>query len=497
MLRIRVFSFVAVIMFGSALACRAEAQTKEPELPEPQVVDSKTPGFRWVAPIGYRCGQVEVDAKYVVVGTLEAVHAKNGSIDHFHAGGSLVCFDRATGKRLWQRNHPWRGLTERQRLGIQSTPTIVDDQVYYLSNSGEFVCLKTADGALVWSIDLVKDLGVTFGPDWALSNKFCTPLVHGDYVYCVTGQGLSRWSPSLLKRYLAIAGVTPEGKKDGPPHFLCVEKRTGKIAWSSSAPGWSAAFSWSSPVLCRAGAEELIAFPGGDGALYFFEPVTGKLRLRHDLNPPSATIWRNYTIPGKTGRIMFAAEPLVVGDTLYIGTAQTMYDYPLNAPLAAIDLGRVVRGEPNVERWRIDPEKFGWLRIKPAMSKTRLFLLDDDTCELLAVDPNTGVIRGRREVPGFWVQYGPFGSLTVLGDELFLASGDGLSVYSADDRLEVRRTYEFEAGPDERGQVIGAMVASGEELFLPTDQWLFALEAKAVTQPTPPAAPTPVAKPKR
>lgn len=474
---IQALGLIGLITLVASTVARAQAQ---PEPPEPQEISPKTPGVRWVAPIGHRTGQFAVDAKYAVVGTNEVVYAQDGSIESVREGGTLVCFDRATGKRLWHRDHPWREGSGRQMFGIQSTPTIADDQVYYLSNRGEFVCLKVADGELVWSIDMVADLGVSFSPDWALSNKFCTPLVHGDYVYCVTGQGITRASPPLEKRHL-VAVDKPE-----PPHFLCVHKRSGRIAWGSSIPGWKANYSWSSPVLCRVGSDEVIAFPGGDGVLYFFEPTTGRLRSRHDLNPPGVTEWHSFTIPGKDARLFFAAEPLVVGDTLYIGTAQTMYDYPENAPLAALDLGRVLRGEPKVERWRIDPAKFGWLRIRPVVSKTRLFLLDDDTGELLAVDPKDGAIRGRREV--LEMTCGPFGSLNLLGDELFLASGAGLSVYSADDRLELLRRYEFEGSDDHPGgYVIGPLVVSGDELFTATDAGVFAMNHSVVAKKAPAA----------
>lgn len=472
---IRALGLIGLITVGAPLLARAQAAEAAP--PEPQEINPETPGVRWVAPIGYRSGQFAVDVKHVVVGTNGIENDKKKP--PFHEGGTVVCFDRATGKRLWQRDHPWRGVPERPYLGIQSTPVIADDHVYYLSNRGEFVCLKVADGALVWSIDMVADLGVSFSPDWALSNKFCTPLVHGEYVYCVTGQGLTRASPPLEKRHLIVAD------KPEPPHFLCVNKHTGKIAWGSSIPGWKANYSWSSPVLCRVGRDEAIAFPGGDGVLYFFEPTTGRLRLRHDLNPPGVTEWPNYTIPGKSGRLFVAAEPLVVGDTLYIGTAQTMYDYPKHAQFAALDLGRVLRGEPNVERWRIDPEKFGWLRIRPVVSKTRLFLLDDDTGELLAVDPKDGAIRGRREV--LEMSCGPFGSINVIGEELFVASGAGLSVYTADERLELLRQYEFEGGPESPGgYVIGELITSGDEYFTATDAGMFAMDAKLVRKKAPP-----------
>lgn len=444
---------------------------------EETIVDAQTPGVRWTAPIGHRRGMIGVGPKHVVVGTNEVEYNAEGTTNFGGTGGSVVGFDRASGRRLWQRKHSFRFPQRRENAGVASTPTIDGERVYYLSNAGEFVCLNVADGALVWSIDMPAELKICFASDWALFNPFCQPLVHGDYVYCVTGNGCTHaWSS--MSEHLKSDEAVP---RPDAPHFLCVHKATGKIAWSSAAPGKKAVYSWSSPVLCRVGDREAIAFPGGDGTLYFFEPVKGALLYSHEFNRPGVKEWGRGGHGGE--RTFFTAAPVVVGDMLYAGTAQDTYDYPKDAPLLALDLKRMFEREPKVERWRVDSEKYGWTRIAPAIGPELVFVVDDEPIDIVALDKSTGAIRARRE-GSTNTTTSPFGSLHVIGDRLYVTLGMAIDVYTADDRLEHLKSMTFLKDPDEGyGEIQGPMVVDGGEVFVAQQSHVFCLSLNAIVGP--------------
>jgi outer membrane protein assembly factor BamB len=73
--------------------------------------------------------------------------------------------------------------------GPRSTPTVDGKHVYGLGAQGVLVCLNADDGALVWKVDLVKDLGgqiMEFNPptNWGYCESV---LIDGDRVVCCPG----------------------------------------------------------------------------------------------------------------------------------------------------------------------------------------------------------------------------------------------------------------------------------------------------------------------
>ncbi|HEX6863892.1 MAG TPA: PQQ-binding-like beta-propeller repeat protein [Thermoanaerobaculia bacterium] len=95
--------------------------------------------------------------------------------------------------------------------GPRSTPTVEGDEVYVLSATGRLHALKTRDGARLWELDLVKELGSPT-PNRGFSQS---PLVDGDLL-------------------LLEAGGT-EGRA-----VIGLDKKTGKIRWSAlnGKPGY-------------------------------------------------------------------------------------------------------------------------------------------------------------------------------------------------------------------------------------------------------------------
>jgi outer membrane protein assembly factor BamB len=88
--------------------------------------------------------------------------------------------------------------------GPRSTPTVEKDVVYMLAAPGRLHALKTKDGARLWEVDLVKELGgVVPARGYAAS-----PLIDGDLLILELGGGEGK----------AVVGL---------------DKKTGKLRWSS------------------------------------------------------------------------------------------------------------------------------------------------------------------------------------------------------------------------------------------------------------------------
>lgn len=221
--------------------------------------------IKWIANLGNQCwNNPVVSGGRVFIGTNNGVPrdpAIKGDRD------ILMCFSVADGKFLWQAVHEKLYPMDRVKseeedyhdIGLTSTPCISGDRVYYLSNQAVVVCRSAADGKPIWLLDLRKEYGVV-----PFQASPPAPLVMDDLVFTVTGNG-AHGNPA---------------KVDNPetPSFIALNAKTGEVAWKNSSPG-DRIFGgqWGSPAYGVADGQSQIAFPGGDGWLYSFEPKTGKL----------------------------------------------------------------------------------------------------------------------------------------------------------------------------------------------------------------------------
>ncbi len=431
-------------------------------IPEPRIITitDGSPGVKWIMErIGVRPGLLTSQGDRLLVATSEVDFSEDGSVEATGEGGTLLCLDKGTGKHIWNRNHARRDNRERLLLGIQSTPRIDGDYVYYVSNRGELVCAGLKDGKVEWLIDMLADLGVSVRPDPILANRFCTPLVYGDHVYCITGNGCNFHTPDPFNLPL-----TPDA-----PHFICVHKRTGKLVWSNAAPGKDVVYSWCSPVLVSLADKDAIVFPGGDGVLYFFDPLKGNILFRHDVNLPDATRWTKF---GRGSQVFFSGVPIVHDEMLFVGTCQDMYGYPTNAPFVCIDLNQVARKGPNVERWRIRDERLGWTRASPVVFGDRIFIFDDHQFAVLSVDIKTGEIKGHRETHR--AETSPFHSLAVVDGKLLVNTGESVEIFSASDALTPISRVEFDS------VLMGNVLIADSTLFAASASRVVAVELQAI-----------------
>jgi outer membrane protein assembly factor BamB len=224
--------------------------------------------------------------------------------------GIVMCFRASDGKFLWQSVHDKLAsgrIQDWPKEGIASSPAVEGKRLYYVSNRCELVCadtepIKGLDRPQIhWRLDMIKELNV-FPHNLAA----CSPLIVGDLVFAVTGNGVDEGHINL-----------PAPKA---PSFVAVDKHTGKLLWSDNSPGAKIMHGqWSNPAYTVVRGVPQVIFPGGDGWLRAFEPKTGKLLWKFDGNPKGS----RYVLGGKSTRSDFVlATPVVWENQLYIGMGQ-------------------------------------------------------------------------------------------------------------------------------------------------------------------------------
>jgi len=204
--------------------------------------------------------------------------------------------------------------------GVCSTPSIEGDRLYYISNRAEIVAVDTEgfldkendgpftgetnksdiDADIVWIYDMIGELDV-FPHNLAASS----PLVVGDLVYTLTGNGVDEGHVNI---------PSPVA-----PSFIAVNKKTGKLVWEDSSPGENVLHGqWSTPSYGTVNGKPQVYFAGGNGWVYAFEPASGKLIWKFDLNPKDA-VWE---LGGSGTRNYVIAAPVAYENKILIGVGQ-------------------------------------------------------------------------------------------------------------------------------------------------------------------------------
>ena len=211
----------------------------------------------------------------------------------------LMCFNEADGKFLWQTTHeipPDEIFKETFNHGLLSAPAVAGDKVYYVTTPGEVVAVNINTGKVAWKFDMMKELHVH--PHHCCN---CSPMVVGDLVYVVTGNGGDEQNEKV---------VNPKA-----PSFVAFNKETGKIAWQSNLPGDKIIEGqYSNPVLATINGKDQIIFPGGDAYLYSFEPKTGELLWKFNCHPKKEKADEERTIQN-----YIIGTPVVADNKVYVG----------------------------------------------------------------------------------------------------------------------------------------------------------------------------------
>ncbi len=97
----------------------------------------------------------------------------------------LKCFSLVTGEEIWKR---WYSVAIKRNHGMSRTiPTVTDEYIISIGPRCQVMCMETETGNLLWSVDLVRDLGAEI-PQWYTAQ---CPLIDGDIaVIAVGGESL-------------------------------------------------------------------------------------------------------------------------------------------------------------------------------------------------------------------------------------------------------------------------------------------------------------------
>lgn len=114
----------------------------------------------------------------------------------------VYAYDLSTRDELWATK-----IGPSHRDGPRCTPTVEDGFVYAIGTSGNVVCLTLDSGKLIWSKNLLSDLGGASNPQWKFSES---PLIDGNKLLCTPGG-----------HQAAIAAL---------------DKKTGATIWKTSMP---------------------------------------------------------------------------------------------------------------------------------------------------------------------------------------------------------------------------------------------------------------------
>lgn len=445
---------------------------------------------KWASAIGHRTASISVSGNSVLIGTNELVFGDSG-LPTIEKGGTLICVDKLNGQKKWLLTHPRRGELEIPFHGIRSFATIECGYVFYVTNRGELVCADIdgvydrkddgirakppeteTSGDIVWILDMEERLDVFRGNEY-LGNPICTPLIVGEFVYCITGNG-SSWG----RRNPLVASFLP---RPDSPSFICVKKRSGELVWSKTIPGKELVFSWSSPVCSEVDGKKSIIFPGGDGRLYAFDPVNGDLQWQYDLNNRDATLW-NENVRGT--RTFCVATPVVRDGVLYVSSAQDVYAVPI-APILALDLSRLSKSNEQkakvAELWSFAPKGFKFTNSSPVILDDSVFIYCEETATVYAVNRKSGQVEGFKAI-NFGGRPKRFNALHFVKEfnAIVAITDTSLEFFSATSELNFLGRLRFESKDLENGSIensiIGPPVLDNSILYVPAARFVFAVE---------------------
>jgi len=309
-----------------------------------------------------------------------------------HSGGmdNVFCLDAATGKEIWKQSFPGELFSSMHEGGPAATPTVDGKFVFAQFRNGELRCLDSESGKEVWIHKLKEHRAKP--PMFGFTSA---PLVHG-------------------KNLIVSAGGAGQS-------CMALDKATGKGVWQSGDDD----VSYASPVIMKL-AERSYAVIFNSVALVIFDAENGVEVARHG--------W--LTASPMNSRIN-AATPIVIGDSIYIGSgygkgSAFLKLVPPATPKAAGALTVLWENES------FQPQ-YG----SPISVSGCIYGFDadagggDSSGRLICVDVKTGAEKWAQTNPGL-------GALIIAGGKLLILSRRGeliLAEASPDKYTELKRAH--------------------------------------------------------
>lgn len=332
----------------------------------------------------------------------------------------LWAVDKAKGTVLWKK--PVSPGNNQQRKQNMSSPSPVTDgtTVWVLTGTG---ILKAFDfkGTELWARDIQKEYG-PFGLNWGYASS---PLLHQGALYVQVLHGM---------------------KTDDPSYLMKVDGKSGKTIWKVERPNKAIQESpdaYTTPALLQVGKTTEIVITGAD-VVTGHDPETGKEKWRADgLNPTNS----------RANRIV--SSPSVIGETIIAPTRQR--------PLLALKGGGTGDVTTSHKLWEFNN---GPDVPTPASDGQYLYIVNDGGV-VFCLDVKTGatVYGPERLKPGTYSA-----SPTLADGKLYVTSEEGLTtVFAAGGKFEIL------AENDTQEYTLSTIAVSGGQLFLRTEQHLYAI----------------------
>jgi len=374
--------------------------------------------------------------------------------------GVLMAFTAEDGVFLWQATH--EKLSEELDFPLQglcSTPAVVGDRVYYVSNRGELMCVDSEgfgdgendgpfldelrqggeDADVVWRLDMREELGVV--PHFMSAS---TPAVVGDLLFVLTSNGIDE------------SGRVPAPEA---PSFIAVDRASGEVRWSDASPGTGLVDGqWASPTPVYGGGQAQILFPGGDGWLYSFDP-SGALLWSFDGNaaPDRAS-------PSARDRNALVASAAVSEGRAYVAMGRDPDQGSAPGSVWSLDLATGASASRPRAQWHFGGDSFGRAIATVSVERGIVYAADLDGF-VVALDADSGELYWKYDaLASIWA------SPLVVGARVYVADTDGeVTVLRAGPVLEVLSEVAMGA------PIFRSPVAVDEALFFLTSDRLYAL----------------------
>ncbi|HWF20387.1 MAG TPA: PQQ-binding-like beta-propeller repeat protein, partial [Verrucomicrobiae bacterium] len=218
----------------------------------------------------------------------------NQLVFHHRVGDEEIveCLDAVTGKSLWHFNYPSHfedpyGYNN----GPRSTPVLTSNFCYTFGAEGKLVCLKMANGELVWKRDTSFDFNV---PN-AFFGVGSTPILEGDLL-------------------LVIVGGQPNSG------MVAFDARTGKTVWESVGKA-----NWEGVPMTGWPGEQIVRWQSWEKQASYSTPIAATIHGKRQvlclmrqglvsLDPKSGAVNFSFWFRSRANDSVNAMCPVVVED---------------------------------------------------------------------------------------------------------------------------------------------------------------------------------------
>ena len=213
----------------------ARGDGSAPEGPLPPTTWSETENILWKAEVpGRGYGSPAVSGKHVYL----------AACDEASASQSLLCFDRASGRRLWESEVHHGGAMRKnpKSTGASVTPACDGERVFinFANNDAVVTTAVDLEGKVLWK------------------TRICDYVIH---------QGFAS-SPAPYRSVVIVSA-----DHSGGGVVAALNRKTGAVVWKHDRPK---APNYSSPILLRIGDRDQVLLTGCD-LVSSFDPLTGKV----------------------------------------------------------------------------------------------------------------------------------------------------------------------------------------------------------------------------